>query len=96
LDDLWKEGAIPRLDFIKCDVEGAELEVIRGALDLIRSQLPGWLVEVSRKTSYELFRVLKDLGYKAFVFDKQLVQTDLYRDKEFSNYFFLHPKTSRI
>ena len=96
LDDLWKQKTIPHLDFIKCDVEGSELEVIRGAWELIRSQLPGWLLEVSRGTSDELFRVLKDLGYKAFVYDKQLVETDQYRDKQFSNYFFLHPKTCHM
>jgi FkbM family methyltransferase len=96
LDDLWKKGKIPRLDFIKCDVEGSELEVIRGALELVQSQFPGWLLEVSRETSNDLFGILKDLGYRAFVYDKQLVETDVYRDKEFSNYFFLHPKTSGI
>jgi FkbM family methyltransferase len=96
LDDLWKKNTIPRLEFIKCDVEGGELDVIRGALELIRSQLPGWLLEVSRATSGELFRILKDLGYRAYVYDTRLVETDQYRDKEFSNYFFLHPKTHLI
>jgi FkbM family methyltransferase len=93
LDELWKTNTIGRLNFIKCDVEGGELEVIRGALELIRSQLPDWLLEVSRETSDELFRMLKDLGYRAFVYDNRLVETDGYRDKEYSNYFFLHPKT---
>jgi FkbM family methyltransferase len=74
LDDLWKNNTIPHLDFIKCDVEGGELDVIRGALELVRSQLPGWLLEVSRETSHELFGILKDLGYRAFVYDKQLVE----------------------
>jgi len=92
LDDLWKANTIGRLDFIKCDVEGGELEVIRGGLELIRSQLPGWLVEVSRETSEELFKILKELGYRAFVYDHHLIETDGYRDKEYSNYFFIHPK----
>jgi FkbM family methyltransferase len=30
LDELWKSRTILGADFIKCDVEGAELEVIRG------------------------------------------------------------------
>jgi FkbM family methyltransferase len=96
LDQLWKSNTIPRLDFIKCDVEGGELEVIRGGLELIRSQLPGWLLEVSRDTSNELFKILKEFGYRAFVYDKSLIETEAYRDKEFSNYFFLHPKTSDL
>ncbi len=91
LDELWKSNAIRKLDFIKCDVEGGELEVIRGASEVIRSQLPGWLLEVSRETSDELFTILKGFGYQAFVYDQErLIKTDGYRDKEFSNYFFLH------
>jgi FkbM family methyltransferase len=92
LDELWKANTIKRLNFIKCDVEGGELEVIRGGLGLIGSQLPGWLLEVSRETSDELFRIFKGFGYQSFVYDKQLIKTEGYRDKEFSNYFFLHPK----
>lgn len=30
LDDLVQDGTVPRPDFIKCDVEGAELLVFRG------------------------------------------------------------------
>jgi FkbM family methyltransferase len=96
LDELHRRRAIERLDFIKCDIEGGELEVIHGALDLIRTQLPGWLLEVSRETSGELFRILKDLGYRAYVYNNRLIETNGYRDKEYSNYFFLHPKTGRI
>lgn len=96
LDELCKTNTIGRLNFIKCDVEGGELEVIRGALELVRSQLPGWLLEVSRETSHEVFRMLKGFGYQAFVYDSRLVETDGYRDKEFSNYFFLHPKSRTL
>jgi len=42
LDDLF-----PDLNpsFIKCDVEGAELSVIRGAQALIGRSFPAWLME---------------------------------------------------
>lgn len=93
LDELWKKSRMKDLDFIKCDVEGGELEVVRGGLQLIESQRPGWLLEVSRETSGEVFRSLQALGYKAFVYRDTLVQTDSYRDKEFSNYFFFHPRS---
>jgi FkbM family methyltransferase len=93
LDELWKKNAMKDLAFIKCDVEGAELDVVRGGLQLIESQRPGWLLEVSRKTSGEVFRLLQTLNYKAFVYQDKVVQTDSYRDKEFSNYFFFHPRS---
>ena len=94
LDDLWKKKVIPRLDFIKCDVEGAELGVLRGALELLRNQHPGWLMEVGRSMSGEVFGILRDLGYRGFVYDGRLVETETYRDKEFSNYFFFVPQST--
>ncbi len=46
LDDYCKKNSIPVVDFIKCDVEGAELEVILGARELLSSEYPPlWLVE---------------------------------------------------
>jgi hypothetical protein len=93
LDSLWKAKVIPELDFIKCDVEGAELDVIRGGLEILQSQRPAWLIEVSRESSSELFGLLFGLGYKAFVYADKLIPTDNYRDKEFSNYFFFHSES---
>jgi FkbM family methyltransferase len=78
-------------DFIKCDVEGSELTVILGSQETIRSHRPGWLIEVSRETSDQVFRVLHGFGYRAFVLKKRFHETDTYLDQEFSNYFFLHP-----
>ena len=94
LEELWKRKTIQCLHFIKCDVEGSELEVIRGGRELIISQLPGWLLEVSRKTSDDVFSLLKGFGYRAFAYDKRLTPTESYRDKEYSNYFFFHPNSN--
>jgi len=93
LDQLAGAGTIKRLDFVKCDVEGGELDVIAGGLATIRSQRPGWLIEVSQKTSEQVFCLLQGEGYRAFVLSENLVETEKYRDKESSNYFFLHPRS---
>lgn len=50
---------------IKCDVEGHEAACVKGALNLIRRCRPKWLMEVSRKDIFELFR---SLDYAAFYF----------------------------
>ena len=94
LDEFCRRQTVTRLDFIKCDVEGGELEVILGGREITESQRPGWLMEVGRDTSGEVFRSLQGLGYRAFVLDGQLVETTSYRDKEFSNYFFFHPRSA--
>jgi FkbM family methyltransferase len=94
LDDLHRDQVFERLNFIKCDVEGGELDVIMGGLEIIRSQAPGWLIEVSKSRSKDVFEILHDLGYRAFVFDRRLIETREYRDREFSNYFFIHPRSA--
>jgi FkbM family methyltransferase len=91
LDELHRRGVIQRVDFIKCDVEGGELEVLQGGQTVIGSHKPGWLMEVSKQKSGQVFATLKDLGYRAYVFNGALKETQGYRDKEFSNYFFFHP-----
>ncbi len=90
-DGLTKDQGIDRLDFIKCDVEGSELDVLHGSADLILRFKPGWLIEVSRATSEEVFEFLVNRhGYRAYVYRGGLVPTPTYRDKEYSNYFFVH------
>lgn len=45
LDDWVRDHPLPRLDLIKLDVEGAEMNVIRGADDTLRRFRPRLLVE---------------------------------------------------
>jgi FkbM family methyltransferase len=93
LDHLLNRKEIQRLDFIKCDVEGSEFEVLNGGSELLRTQRPAWLIEVSRETSGAVFSTLQQQGYRAFVYDGVLRPTDGYLDRQFSNYFFFHPET---
>jgi FkbM family methyltransferase len=95
LDHLFNSGIVTGLDFIKCDVEGGELEVLRGSVGLIWACHPAWLMEVSRDSSGEVFSLLHELGYEAYVYADHLVRVESYRDREFFNYFFLHPGSKR-
>ncbi len=47
LDNYFFKEKIPRIDFIKCDIEGAELLALRGARDVIMRYKPAVLCEVS-------------------------------------------------
>lgn len=67
LDDIAE--ALPRLDFVKCDAEGAELLVLRGAEQLLARRRPTLLLEVGdscRNFGYEpqqVFDWLQERGW---------------------------------
>lgn len=46
LDDLWEGAGRPLVSFVKIDVEGAEDDVLRGALGMIAACRPSLIVEV--------------------------------------------------
>jgi FkbM family methyltransferase len=74
LDHLLETIGWPRVDFIKLDVEGAELSVLKGAPQLLRGNVrPAILAEVQdvRTTPWgyaarEIVRFLADAGYGWF------------------------------
>ncbi|HET6145803.1 MAG TPA: FkbM family methyltransferase [Candidatus Acidoferrales bacterium] len=74
LDDFLAESAISNVDFIKIDVEGAELDALAGAKRLLSSNLrPIFLIEVEdRRTNpwgyqaREIVRFLAVIGYHWF------------------------------
>ena len=62
LDDYAK--AAPAPDFVKCDVEGAEVEVFHGAIQLLRDKQPILLIEMhSEENRRILLEELSRIGY---------------------------------
>lgn len=96
LDSLFLELA-RKITFIKCDVEGHELSVIRGARDLLAKSKPAWLIEISgspddaNSPSHELFRLLQDQNYTAYWFNGRILKRRVRGDSSV-NYFFLQPR----
>lgn len=70
LDDYVAENNITDVSFIKCDVEGHELPVFKGAEKLLRRDMPALLFEchISEAEDGELFNYLVDLGYDGWFF----------------------------
>jgi FkbM family methyltransferase len=95
-------GALPELAkrrhaFIKIDVEGHELAVVKGAMSLISTSKPSMLIEVSGNMedagspAAELSGLLVDQGYRSYWLDDGRLRT--WRAGVRSvNYFFLRPE----
>lgn len=67
-------GKSTNTDFIKIDVEGFELEVLRGASGIISRDRPWIMVEVSRSHD-EVTAFLRHCGYRLFLSDLTEVET---------------------
>jgi FkbM family methyltransferase len=89
LDQLWNDGILPCVDFIKCDAEGSELGILKGGIELLKKSHPSLLVEIQRKTSAEVFDLLHMLGYRSYVLDGGLAEIHQF-DSKFWNYFFFY------
>ena len=78
LDDLEEIKKIPKIDFIKIDVEGAELLVLQGGLNIIREHKPVIIFELSGEWTarfnykpYEVLILLNELNYEMEEYDLQ-------------------------
>lgn len=70
--DQWRQGAPRPVRFIKLDIEGHELDALRGAERLLREDRPIVLLEISRSQLRRRGSSLRDLdrvlsGYHLFV-----------------------------
>jgi len=74
LDDFVSENDLRTVDLIKIDVEGAELEVIQGAANILQSKYPTLIIELSegiqasRGYSTPAFnQMMSDFGYSPYL-----------------------------
>lgn len=88
-----------KIDFIKCDVEGAEYFVFQGAAETINNYKPIIFTEMLRKWSAkfnyhpnEIISFMSELGYQCFTTDGQhLFPFSLMNEATVeTNFFFLH------
>jgi len=94
---LEKEGCIDKVTFVKCDVEGHELNVLEGAKKLIAEFDPVWLIETDGDPNSDLsnaskvFSFFKTLGYSPYCLSSEGV-IKWHNGIISSDYIFLPPK----
>lgn len=62
----WLLTQFPAPDVLKIDVEGAEMEVLKGAAGLFEKHRPVVLIEVGEDTSPAVTKFFRDRGYRLF------------------------------
>jgi FkbM family methyltransferase len=97
--DEFSSDLKEKVDFIKCDVEGAELLVFKGGINTIERDKPLVFSEILRKWSAkfnynpnEIFELFKSMGYKSFTTNgDRLISFGEMDDATMeTNFFFLH------
>jgi FkbM family methyltransferase len=74
-------------DFVKIDVEGHELDVLKGGIETITRSFPFLLIERGEREN--ILTWLENLSYRRYVFlDGNLIRSD---DREALNSFYFHP-----
>jgi FkbM family methyltransferase len=80
LDSVVEELRLKRVDAIKIDVEGAEIQVLKGAVNTITRFKPFIVIEVRNSNINEFVRIIESLGYSC----KELVKSAI--DRVFTCY----------
>ncbi len=84
-----------RISFIKIDVEGHEMSVIKGAENTIKQYKPTLLVEIEEKHSkqkvLDSINYINSLGYESFFYDNELKNTNNLNNLNMYNNFIFKP-----
>ena len=101
VDNFVAKNNIPKLDFIKCEVEGAEFFVYKGAAATIEKYKPIVFSEMLRKWAAkfgyhpnDIIAFFRQFGYNVYTSHggKLVLFDTVTPDTMETNYFFLHPE----
>jgi len=81
---------LPRLNYLKCDVEGYEGEVLPAMHDLLKRHRPIVQVELARENKAYLFNMMKNLDYRAYYLSRRrLVEIERPEQYAFGDWIFM-------
>lgn len=78
---------IPRIDYIKCDIEGYEEFVFPEIKEIIRKHKPIIQVETNKEI---IFEIMKELGYNQYSVYKDKLVKNFSNEIEEGDYLFIH------
>lgn len=78
IDTILNELAIRKVDFMKIDVEGAEYEVLEGAINTLRKYKPRMVIEVRYSNLGKVLSLLRKLRYQVKVLSRGSVSINIY------------------
>ena len=101
LDGFCAERGIDHVDFIRMDIEGAELMALNGAARILDRDLPSVLLEIHPPmlkarfggTAEQVVDLFTRRGYRMFALngDRLEERTTVVPDEPWKDYFFIHP-----
>lgn len=96
LDDVL--GAAVDVDFVKIDVEGHEMSVLRGGANVLRRCRPALLIEIEQRHLSvpigDVFRQIEDLGYHLFYVGESALRPIAEFDVERDQMSFLNSRAN--
>ena len=101
IDDFCAERGLDRVDFIRMDIEGAELMALQGAAHILDRDRPHVLLEIHPAmlaarfggTAEQVIDLFTRRGYRMFALngDRLEERFDAASDRPWKDYFFIHP-----
>lgn len=95
LDSLINELGLSQVSFLKCDVEGHEFEVIKGAQKLLKTQHPLIYLEILREKwvhgdplKSDVAQLLQSLGYRVWQIKARALIGSNHFDTKIENFLF--------
>ncbi|MEZ5031449.1 MAG: FkbM family methyltransferase [Saprospiraceae bacterium] len=93
LDAYMKSAVVDSIDFIKMDIQGAELDLLKGGAETISHYLPSIFLEASEGWSSlsDLYEWLTDKGYDVFLIQKDTGLTLITCEEIYPGNWFAKP-----
>jgi FkbM family methyltransferase len=101
IDGFCAERGINRVDFIRMDIEGAELMALAGAKGVLDRDRPHVLIEIHPQmlearfggTAEEVVELFRSRGYRMFALNGNRLEErqDAAMEGAWKDYFFIHP-----